>query len=183
MTTTFAELGVSKSVQDALATRNINAPFDIQALVMLQNLTTMVNEDRTQALFNLTQKQEGKDIHLGTEGLKFYTSFADPRSPNYSWNTEAGDSVEAFASGRAVMMVGYAYGIDLFYDVPSFIPMALPTALAFAVLSVGLLCARPDRGLMAVITSEGAGGLVVRGSLRPQEEGVGDRSVVAAQDR
>jgi superfamily II DNA/RNA helicase len=34
LTTTFAELGVSKSVQDALATRNINAPFDIQALVM-----------------------------------------------------------------------------------------------------------------------------------------------------
>ncbi|MEX0789516.1 MAG: DEAD/DEAH box helicase [Actinomycetota bacterium] len=34
MTTTFAELGVSKSVQDALTSRNINAPFDIQALVM-----------------------------------------------------------------------------------------------------------------------------------------------------
>jgi ATP-dependent RNA helicase RhlE len=34
LTTTFAELGVSKSVQDALSSRNINAPFDIQALVM-----------------------------------------------------------------------------------------------------------------------------------------------------
>ena len=31
---TFAELGVSESVTDALANRNIDAPFDIQALVM-----------------------------------------------------------------------------------------------------------------------------------------------------
>ena len=34
MTTTFAELGVSKNVIDALASRNIEAPFHIQSLVM-----------------------------------------------------------------------------------------------------------------------------------------------------
>ncbi len=34
MTTTFAELGVSETVIKALASRNIDAPFDIQALVM-----------------------------------------------------------------------------------------------------------------------------------------------------
>ena len=40
--------------------------------------------------------------------------------------------------------------------------MALNTAIAFAILSVGILCARPDRGLMAVVSSTGAGGVMAR---------------------
>ncbi len=59
-------------------------------------------------------------------------------------------------------IVGYAYGVTSFYGVASFIPMALHTALTFVVLSVGLLCVRPDRGLMAIVTSDSAGGVVVR---------------------
>lgn len=41
----------------------------------------------------------------------------------------------AVAVVALIALLGYAYGVDHFYDVPSFIPMALPTALAFAVLS------------------------------------------------
>jgi PAS domain S-box-containing protein len=40
--------------------------------------------------------------------------------------------------------------------------MALHTALTFVVLSVGLLCARPNRGLMSVVTSDSMGGTVAR---------------------
>ena len=40
--------------------------------------------------------------------------------------------------------------------------MALNTAIAFAILSVGILCARPDRGMMAVVSSTGAGGVMAR---------------------
>lgn len=59
-------------------------------------------------------------------------------------------------------IVGYTYGVTSFYGVTSYIPMALHTALTFVVLSAGLLCLRPDRGLMAIVTSDSAGGVVVR---------------------
>ncbi len=59
-------------------------------------------------------------------------------------------------------VVGYAYGVTYLYGLPSFIPMALNTALAFLVLSLGILCARPSRGVMTLFTSESAGGNVAR---------------------
>ncbi|WP_074311709.1 PAS domain S-box protein [Singulisphaera sp. GP187] len=55
-------------------------------------------------------------------------------------------------------------GADPFSAGPSFNPMAmaLPTALSFSLLSLGILGIRPDRGLMAVISSQGAGGTMAR---------------------
>jgi hypothetical protein len=61
-----------------------------------------------------------------------------------------------------ISIIGYAYDVRSFYGISSYIPMALHTALTFAVLSVGLLYTRPDRGLMAIYTSDSAGGVVVR---------------------
>ncbi|HEX8203352.1 MAG TPA: PAS domain-containing protein, partial [Isosphaeraceae bacterium] len=59
-------------------------------------------------------------------------------------------------------LIGYCYSITTLYGIASFIPMALHTALTFCVLSLGLLHARPDRGLMARITSSGIGSLMAR---------------------
>ena len=59
-------------------------------------------------------------------------------------------------------LLGYAYGAPYFYTVTSYIPMALNTTLAFLVLSVGILCARSDRGLMGIVTSESPGGILIR---------------------
>ncbi|MBA3899965.1 MAG: hypothetical protein H0X62_07110, partial [Bacteroidetes bacterium] len=39
---------------------------------------------------------------------------------------------------------GYVYGVAFLYGVGSFVPMALHTAIAFLLASVGLLFARPD---------------------------------------
>jgi PAS domain S-box-containing protein len=59
-------------------------------------------------------------------------------------------------------VIGYAYGVQYLYGIASYIPMALNTALAFCLLNLGILCARPDRGLMAIVTSQSAGGVMVR---------------------
>ena len=59
-------------------------------------------------------------------------------------------------------LVGYSFGTASFYGVASFIPMALHTALTFVLFCIGILCARPDHGLMVVVTSEGTGGIVTR---------------------
>jgi two-component system sensor histidine kinase/response regulator len=59
-------------------------------------------------------------------------------------------------------LIGYAFTAISLIGVKEFLPMALNTAIAFAILSVGILHARPDRGLMAVVSSSGAGGVMAR---------------------
>lgn len=51
-----------------------------------------------------------------------------------------------FVSATALLaMIGYAYGVTQFTRVSAvFIPMALPTAFTFLILSVGILLLRPD---------------------------------------
>ncbi|HET9480811.1 MAG TPA: ATP-binding protein, partial [Candidatus Polarisedimenticolia bacterium] len=59
-------------------------------------------------------------------------------------------------------VLGYAYGVGELYGVARHIPMALPTALGFLTLSIGTLCARPEQGLMQVVMSDEAGGVLAR---------------------
>ena len=54
---------------------------------------------------------------------------------------------------------GYIYGVSNLYGITSYIPIA---SMTFVVLSAGILCARPERGLMAVVTSRNVGGVVAR---------------------
>ena len=70
----------------------------------------------------------------------------------------------ALAAGFVALLatLGYAYHVLSLYRVGLYIPMALNTALAFGLLSVGTLCARPDRGLMATLTSPAPGGVMAR---------------------
>ena len=93
----------------ALGNNGVSRSQDILALLMLQNRTKMTNDQHTQATFNLTQDVEGQQKALGRIGLEFYTSFADPRSPNYSWNDRNGSSVRAFAKNKVAYFFGYAY--------------------------------------------------------------------------
>ncbi|OGC79928.1 MAG: hypothetical protein A2145_05370, partial [candidate division Zixibacteria bacterium RBG_16_40_9] len=58
--------------------------------------------------------------------------------------------------------MGYLYGVKSLYGVASYTQMALHTAIAFICLSVALLLARPEQGLMALITDRTTGGLIVR---------------------
>ena len=70
----------------------------------------------------------------------------------------------ALAAGLIALLalIGYAYSATALMGVKQFIPMALNTAIAFAILNIGILCARPDRGMMAAVSSTGAGGAMAR---------------------
>ena len=62
-------------------------------------------------------------------------------------------------------LIGYTCKMPSFYGWTSILPnpaMALHSALAFAALGIGLLCARPDRGLIQIIRSPTPGGVVAR---------------------
>jgi two-component system, cell cycle sensor histidine kinase and response regulator CckA len=64
-----------------------------------------------------------------------------------------------------LFLMAYAYSLLLRSGAASVTAISLPKTLAFLLLTVGTLIARPDRGLMAVITDAGAGGRLVRRGL------------------
>ncbi|MCC3530288.1 MAG: PAS domain S-box protein [Microcoleus sp. PH2017_22_RUC_O_B] len=63
--------------------------------------------------------------------------------------------------------IGYIYGKAFFYTMGPHTGMALHTSVAFMLLSLGILFASPERGVIAVIASDRAGGIMAR-RLLPQ---------------
>jgi signal transduction histidine kinase/DNA-binding response OmpR family regulator/HPt (histidine-containing phosphotransfer) domain-containing protein len=61
-----------------------------------------------------------------------------------------------------ISVIGYLYGVGQLYGLARHIPMALPTAVGFLALGLGILFARPDQGLMRAVTSDEAGGVLAR---------------------
>ncbi|MBW4678838.1 MAG: PAS domain S-box protein [Microcoleus vaginatus WJT46-NPBG5] len=59
-------------------------------------------------------------------------------------------------------LLGYVYQVKTLYGVGSYTQMAVHAAFGFILLSLGILFARPDRGLMVVGTANNAGGLMAR---------------------
>ncbi len=76
------------------------------------------------------------------------------------WPAQFLTVVAAMSSLLAVM--GYAYGVGSFIGIGSYIPMALHTAATFLAVSLGILSARPERGIMGVFTSATSGGVMLR---------------------
>jgi hypothetical protein len=61
-----------------------------------------------------------------------------------------------------VSLLGYLYGVHLLYGASGYSAVAVHTAVILIFLGMGILFARPDSGLMAVMTSDQLGGLMAR---------------------
>jgi hypothetical protein len=61
-----------------------------------------------------------------------------------------------------LLLVGYLYRISDPYPINRYASRTLYTAVTFLVLALGILLARPDRGLMWVLRSDTTGGLLTR---------------------
>ncbi len=60
-------------------------------------------------------------------------------------------------------LTGYTYGVERFYGpVAAFTVMAVNTAVLFNVIFLGIIFARPDKGLMKLVTAESLGGVALR---------------------
>jgi len=102
----------------AMGTAN-NVPYagEILQLLMMQNGTKMVADDLRGAAFNTSKRTAaGKIYYPGREALNFYTSFANPRHKNYSWNSQMGNALDAFVSGKTMMIFGYPEMISEIYS-------------------------------------------------------------------
>ncbi len=61
-----------------------------------------------------------------------------------------------------LVLIGYAYGSSALYHIPQYTAIALYAALSLALLFIGILFARPDTGIMNIITSKSLGGIIAR---------------------
>jgi len=59
-------------------------------------------------------------------------------------------------------LLGYAYDVKALYGFFMFSTVAIHTALALLVVNIGILMSRPQRGLLGVLTSTTAGGVMAR---------------------
>ncbi len=59
-------------------------------------------------------------------------------------------------------LTGFLFSVGTFYGVEGYIPMAMNTALGFALLTLGLLALRPEREPVATLVADTAGGMTAR---------------------
>jgi len=90
---------------------NINRSNDILSLLMMQNGTTMV-DDNQGITFDKSAGAK-KDFYPGEQALKFYTDFALASKEVYTWNDKLPEALEMFSAGKLAMMFGFAYQIPL----------------------------------------------------------------------
>jgi PAS domain S-box-containing protein len=95
-------------------------------------------------------------------------SIAQPLSSNESWKFDRSailaQTLSLIAESIAMQaIVGYVYGVSEFYHFNEYTTSMAPhTAVTFAVLCLGTLALRSDRGLMALVTSRSSGGIAAR---------------------
>jgi signal transduction histidine kinase len=66
-----------------------------------------------------------------------------------------------------IALVGYWYGAQELYSVAQYTGIAWPTAVTFLILSIGLIGARDDAGVVAPLVSDGPGALLARRLMLP----------------
>ncbi|QFS42804.1 PAS domain S-box protein [Nostoc sphaeroides] len=84
-----------------------------------------------------------------------------PKNHRSYWYAQIITLIATLISFQALM--GYAYKVKVLYGLaPYTTSMALHTAVLFSLLSIGILWARSEQGLMRVVTSDSYGGLLAR---------------------
>lgn len=88
---------------------------DIVYSLMLQNKVKMTSDDLSLATFNLPiNTASGENDVSGKYVLDFYTQFANPNSPYYSWNATMGNNLDAFANNKVAYVVAPASAASYF---------------------------------------------------------------------
>ena len=94
--------------------KSVNRASDLLNLLMLQAGTPMVDQSFTRAAF----------AREGENQLKFYTQFADAKSPYFTWNEALHYSLDNFAEETTAMIFNYAYQIPVLKDKNPFLNFA-----------------------------------------------------------
>jgi multiple sugar transport system substrate-binding protein len=82
--------------------KNINNANDLLYQMMLQQGVEMVSAEKTEVKF----------ANQGQKPLDYYFSFANQRSPNYTWDRGQHYSIDAFAEESVAMIFNYGYQLQ-----------------------------------------------------------------------
>ena len=85
--------------------KSINRATDLLGLLMLQSGAKMVDSDFGRATFGASLS----DKKPGLSSLTFYTQFANPASPYYTWNEDLHYSVDNFTEGGTAILFNYSH--------------------------------------------------------------------------
>lgn len=97
--------------------KNVSNFVDVVAALMQQNGAVLADEFTGGATFSeFTPETEDKLYPPGVEALMFYQSFAQPYSPNYSWNDSMPLSFDAFLAGSTAFYFGFPSDIQKIRD-------------------------------------------------------------------
>lgn len=99
---------ISRTGLAAGTVENTYAAADLYSILLAQRQGSIFEDQGQTVGLHLSKTLNNRTIYPGQEALDFYTSFARPDSPNYTWNNQLGDPVKAFVEGRAAMLVGYS---------------------------------------------------------------------------
>jgi ABC-type glycerol-3-phosphate transport system substrate-binding protein len=94
----------------------------ILQVMMMQNGVDIVSTDHSSVLFNTYKSTpSGAQIRPGENALDYYTSFANPAKPNYSWNSAMPPAIDAFATSKVAIVIAYSdFGQQLRTKYPKF---------------------------------------------------------------
>ena len=101
---------------------NIENAVDIVLLLMMHNNQKIVDADG-RGTFDTTN---------GTNAVNFYLSFANPMSPNYCWNQNFSNAIEAFSQNKVAMIIDYSSAIKTLESLNAYLnygiaPLPQPT--------------------------------------------------------
>lgn len=86
--------------------------------------------------------------------------FLDFRTRQGAWPAQL--LVLTTAAVSLLAAAGYYYGAENLYQVTAFTTQTLPSLIILSMLCLGILCARPERGLAAAFVSDQTGGMLMR---------------------
>lgn len=86
---------------------NIDWAGDILSELMIQLGSSMTDKTDQKVTFDEYITQNNLKIIPGEEALNYYTQFANPKSPFYTWENNFPNSVSAFSQGKTAMIIGY----------------------------------------------------------------------------
>jgi len=93
---------------------NISRASDILSLLIMQGGGRVVDNNGIADINKEVEVNTSNGIEKrfpGKRAVEFYAEFSNPKKEIYSWNLDQENSVTAFASNKAAMMIGYSYNI------------------------------------------------------------------------
>ncbi|MBU6415507.1 extracellular solute-binding protein, partial [Patescibacteria group bacterium] len=110
--TQTSELGSITVAGAAMGGANVSGAEDILSALMMQSGATIVDPSSKTVDIAESKRIDDASINPGNSALAFFVSFANPRSPYYSWSPILPESRDYFSQGKVGMMLGFASDVQ-----------------------------------------------------------------------